>query len=48
MPRTVTRREFIESTVATTALAARIQRGEAADPPNVLSLRSRERSLVKV
>ena len=36
MPRTVTRREFIESTVATTALAARIQPGEAADRPNVL------------
>src|SRR5262245_47384560 len=36
MPRTITRREFIESTVATTALGGRIQRSEAADRPNVL------------
>ena len=36
MPRKVSRREFIESTVATTALVARTQPGEAAERPNVL------------
>ena len=36
MPRKVSRREFIESTVATTALVARTQQGEAAERPNVL------------
>ena len=36
MPRKVSRREFIESTVATTALAARIENGAAAERPNVL------------
>ena len=36
MPRKVSRREFIESTVATTALVGRTQQGEAAERPNVL------------
>jgi arylsulfatase A-like enzyme len=36
MPRTLTRREFIESTVAATALAARAERGGAAERPNVV------------
>ena len=36
MPRKVSRREFIESTVATTALAAGIENGAAAARPNVL------------
>src|SRR4030095_16773308 len=36
MPRKVSRREFIESTVATTALAADIENGAAAARPNVL------------
>src|SRR5215510_8123638 len=36
MPRRVTRREFIESTVATTALAAGIEQSHAAERPNVL------------
>lgn len=36
MPRKVSRREFIESTVATTALVARTQQGDAAERPNVL------------
>jgi arylsulfatase A-like enzyme len=36
MPRQVTRREFIESTVATTTLAARAQRADAAPRPNIL------------
>jgi arylsulfatase A-like enzyme len=36
MTRKVSRREFIESTVATTALSARIENGAAAERPNVL------------
>jgi arylsulfatase A-like enzyme len=36
MPRKVTRRQFIESTVTTAALAARAGRGETAERPHVL------------
>ena len=35
MPRRVARREFIESTIATTALVAKTPRGNAVDRPSV-------------